>query len=281
MCGRALLTQQRVLARHAWMSRPGGTSITCRPSRGCYYITGWLGWGFPGRCFVAMIDLQALPSAIARDFIDTAAPSRESRYFWWLSSYVISIHTQGHQPGTALGPWWIWSNRKERHRMWLPARQLFHHPGQLWGNHRHHHRHIMNGTRLLTGLVLQNQTKPPTTDTFGDWKPPANFKISQKMAMDAEELAKRSAIYSSLVDSMVASVISELSARDERSKLLKDKLAVIREVQVTAMSSGFATASNLQLLCRDPLLQNFGFQSQVLSIVHTAHLKDHMSRVQS
>ena len=39
--------------------------------------------------------------------------------------------------------------------MWLPAQQLFHHPGQLWGNHRHHHRHVMNGTGLLTGLVLQ------------------------------------------------------------------------------------------------------------------------------
>ena len=36
------------------------------------------------------------------------------------------------------------------------------------------------------------------------------------------------------------------------------------------MSSGFAAASNLQLLRRDALLQNFGFQPQVLSIVRTA-----------
>ena len=74
----------------------------------------------------------------------------------------------------------------------------------------------------------QYQTKPPTTDGFGDWKPPAKYQISQKMAMDTEELARRSAIYTSLADSMVASVISELSPRDERSKLLREKLAVIQ-----------------------------------------------------
>ena len=30
-----------------------------------------------------------------------------------------------------------------------------------------------------------------------EWKLPANFQMSQKMAMDTEELAKRSAIYAS------------------------------------------------------------------------------------
>ena len=114
------------------------------------------------------------------------------------------------------------------------------------------------------------QTKPPNTDGFGDWKPPANFQMSQKMAMDTEELARRSAIYASLADNMVASVISELSPRDERTKLLKEKLVVIQEAQVAAMSSGFAATSNLQLLRRDALLKNFGFQPQVLSMVRTA-----------
>ena len=89
------------------------------------------------------------------------------------------------------------------------------------------------------------------------------------MAMDAEGVARRSAIYASLADSMVASVISELSPRDEQSKLLKEKLVIIQEAQVAAMSSGFATASHFQLLRWDALLQNFGFQPQVLSIVRT------------
>ena len=100
----------------------------------------------------------------------------------------------------------------------------------------------------------QYQTKPPTEDGFGDWKPPANYQISHKMAMDTEELSRRSGIYASLAYSMVASVMSELSPRDERSKLLKEKLAIIQEAQVVAMSSGFAAASNLQLLLRDALL---------------------------
>ena len=66
---------------------------------------------------------------------------------------------------------------------------------------------------------------------------------------------------------MVASVIEELSPRDERSNLLREKLAIIQEAQVSAVSAGFAAASNLQLLRRDALLKNFKFQPQVLSSV--------------
>ena len=101
-------------------------------------------------------------------------------------------------------------------------------------------------------------------------KLPDNFQISQRMAIDTEEFARRSTIYFSLVDSMVASVLFQLSPRDERTKLLKEKLAIIQEAQVATMTSGFAAASSLQLLRRDTLLQNFSFQPQVLSIVGTA-----------
>ena len=99
--------------------------------------------------------------------------------------------------------------------------------------------------------------------------------------MDMEELARRSTIYASLADSMVTSVVSELSPRDERSKLLKEKLAVIQEAQVAAMSTGFVAASNLQLLRRDALLQSFGFQPQFSVLCVQPHLEDHMSWVQS
>ena len=90
------------------------------------------------------------------------------------------------------------------------------------------------------------------------------------MSLDTEELARRAAIYASLADSMVASVIEEISPKDHRSKILREKLAIIQEAQVAAVSSGFAAASNLQLIRRDALLKNFGFQPQVLSRVRTA-----------
>ena len=69
---------------------------------------------------------------------------------------------------------------------------------------------------------------------------------------------------------MVASVIEELSPKDERSQLRREKLAIIQEAQVSTVSAGFAAASNLQLLRRDALLKNFKFQPQVLSSVRTA-----------
>ena len=96
------------------------------------------------------------------------------------------------------------------------------------------------------------------------------YQISHCMSMDTEELAKRATICASLADSMVVSVIEELSPKDQRSKLLLEKLVIIQEAQVSAVSAGFAAASNLQLLWRDPLLKNFGFQPQVLSRVRTA-----------
>ena len=64
------------------------------------------------------------------------------------------------------------------------------------------------------------------------------------MALDTE-LTRRSAIYASLADSMVASVTAELSPKDERSNILREKLAIIQEAQVAVVSSGFLGASNL------------------------------------
>ena len=112
--------------------------------------------------------------------------------------------------------------------------------------------------------------KPPGDHGFSDNKAPSSYQVSHRMCLDTEELSRRSAIYASLADSMVASVIEELSPKEECSKLLREKLAIIQEAQVSVVSAGFAAASNLQLLRRDALLKNFGFQPQVLSSVRTA-----------
>ena len=79
---------------------------------------------------------------------------------------------------------------------------------------------------------------------------------------------------------MVAAVIEKLSPKDQRSKLLLEKLTIIQEAQVSAVSAAFAAASNLQLL------KNFGFQPQVLSCengwVHSKDLKEELqNRVRS
>ena len=112
--------------------------------------------------------------------------------------------------------------------------------------------------------------KPPGDHGFIHNKTPSSYHLSHRVCLDTEELAWRSAIYASLADSMVASVIEELSPKDERTKLLREKLTIIQEAQVSAVSAGFAAASNLQLLRRDALLKNFNFQPQVLSAVRTA-----------
>ena len=59
--------------------------------------------------------------------------------------------------------------------------------------------------------------KPPGDHRFSDNKAPSSYQVSHQMCLDTEELALRSAIYTSLADSMVALVIEELSPKDERS----------------------------------------------------------------
>ena len=124
--------------------------------------------------------------------------------------------------------------------------------------------------RLKIRRDAQYVPKPPGDSGFSDSKPPLSYQMSHRMCLDTEELSRGSAIYASFADSMVASVIEELSPKVERTKLLREKLAIIQEAQVSAVSAGFAAASNLQLLRRDALLKNFGFQPQVLSTVRTA-----------
>ena len=109
------------------------------------------------------------------------------------------------------------------------------------------------------------QTKPPNIDGFGEWKLPANFQMSQKMVMGT---GTRKKIRHICIFHGFHGCISDFGA--ERTKLLKEKLAVIQEAQLAAMSPRFVAASNLQLLRRDALLKNFGFQPQVLSVVRTA-----------
>ena len=127
--------------------------------------------------------------------------------------------------------------------------------------------------RLKVHRDAQYLPKPPAENGFSDSKAPSSYQILQSMCLNTEELAQRLAIYASLVDSMVASVREELSPKDQRSKLLREKLAIIQEAQVSAILAGFAAASNLQLLRQDVLLKKFGFQPQVLSTVRTAPFK--------
>ena len=108
--------------------------------------------------------------------------------------------------------------------------------------------------RLKIHRDAQYVPKPPGETGFSDMKAPSSYHMTQRMCLDMEELARRSAIYASLADSMVASVIEELSPKDERSKLLREKLAIIQEAQVSAVSAGFAATSNLQLLRRDAVI---------------------------
>ena len=129
----------------------------------------------------------------------------------------------------------------------------------------------------------QYQTKPPTTDGFGDWKPPANFQISQKMAMDTEELARRSAILR---------IISGLYGRFSHIWVVSER----REDQVAqrefGSNPGSTSSSHVFRVCGavQPTVAAEGCFTAELRLlatssqycaIRTACLKDYMSWVHS
>ena len=61
--------------------------------------------------------------------------------------------------------------------------------------------------RLKVHKDAQYLPKPPAADGFDNNKSSASYQIRHRMSLDTEELARRAAIYASLADSMVASVI--------------------------------------------------------------------------
>ena len=79
-------------------------------------------------------------------------------------------------------------------------------------------------TMASTARIAQGLTM--SESGFSDTKASASYQMSQHMCLDTEELARRPASYASLADSMVASVIEELSPKGERTKLLREKLAI-------------------------------------------------------
>ena len=56
--------------------------------------------------------------------------------------------------------------------------------------------------------------KSPGDHGFSNNKVPSSYHMSHRVCLDTEEKARRSVIYASLADSMVASVIEELSPKD-------------------------------------------------------------------
>ena len=154
-------------------------------------------------------------------------------------------------------PFWIWAKEKWQTEcrgwtsppLWTPwHRQLTSHKAlrrmkklrrphflrpstpvlrlSIWQWSRSSHENLV--ALRCTEIDIQYLPKPPAADGFSDNKPPSSYQISHRMSMDTEELARRATIYASLADSMEASVIEELSPKDQRSKLLCKKLAIIQ-----------------------------------------------------
>ena len=117
-----------------------------------------------------------------------------------------------------------------------------------------------NPYRLRMDKEVQFHPKPPMPDG----------NLTLKEFLDTEELAWRAAVYTSIADSMLDTVISELSPKDSRTKHLKEQLAIVQEAQVGALNAAYGTASNLQLVRRDAALKPMHFSAEVVAGLGTS-----------
>ena len=90
-------------------------------------------------------------------------------------------------------------------------------------------------------------TSPPAADGFGDLQIPGTYAINSKTLGDTE-LCCRASISVSISDSMVGTVLAQLSPQDERSRLPVEQLTIVQGAQFEAMDAAFGAAANQRLM---------------------------------
>ena len=113
--------------------------------------------------------------------------------------------------------------------------------------------------------------KPPHLDgSLGFFSMPASFNVPAACVSASEELSRRAAVYGSIADVMLSSIIHSLAPEDERAPLLKEMITIAAEASMRSITASVAVASNLQLVRRDVVLDHLLLNQSTASRARTA-----------
>ena len=89
-----------------------------------------------------------------------------------------------------------------------------------------------------------------------------------------EELMRRAAIYGSIMDSLVASILKYIP-EEAQDKVVQEQLTIMHKSSYKAIASETAEASNLQLIRRDMALVQLHLQDEHIARARTAPFQGH------
>ena len=117
--------------------------------------------------------------------------------------------------------------------------------------------HRCENLRLKVDADSQYLIKPPHLDgSVGSFSMPSSFNFPSACMSASEELAHRSAMYGSIADVMFSSIIHTLAPEDECAPLLQERITIAAEASMRAITAAAEVVANLQLVCRDVVLDH-------------------------
>ena len=108
--------------------------------------------------------------------------------------------------------------------------------------------------RLKADKSSEYQPAPPElASSTGSKRKVSQYTVSAQNLLHTKELMRRAAIYGSITDSLVVSILQYIT-EEARDKVVQEQVRIMHKSSHKTIASGAVAASNFQLICRDMAL---------------------------
>ena len=112
------------------------------------------------------------------------------------------------------------------------------------------------------------QPKPPTL-TSSDGAAPSSYTVPSTALLQTEELSRRAAVYGSITDVLVGSILRQIP-EEARTPVLREQVQIMGQASRRCVAAAAASAANLQLVRRDSVLNGHRLKEEYISRARAA-----------
>ena len=121
---------------------------------------------------------------------------------------------------------------------------------------------------LKTDSSSEYLLKPPS-QTPTDLAPPSSYNVSPSALLQTEELSRRAAVYGSITDVLVSSILRQIP-EEARTPVLREQVQIMGQASRRCVTAAAAAAANLQLVRRDAVLHSHNLKEEYCSRARVA-----------
>ena len=109
------------------------------------------------------------------------------------------------------------------------------------------------------------QVKPPTQGvSFATGVAPTHYSVPSATLLHTEELSRRAAVYASISDSLIATILKQIP-RESRSEILREQVEIMAQASRRSVAASVASAANCQLIRRDAVLTSLKLKEEYVN----------------